>query len=177
MSGESVLELSVAEFSRRFAGMVARHRALARLAIVGEITQIKRSAEGHLNLTLKEGEARLSCFSFASEARRFPPIREGLTVRAEGSIEIRSIQSLYQLRAVTLTLVGEGKLAAQIEELRGRLRAEGAFDASRKREVPAFPRRIALGHQRRRRARRLRGSHARRRAERPGHLLCIARPG
>ncbi|MGC1380954.1 MAG: exodeoxyribonuclease VII large subunit, partial [Candidatus Baltobacteraceae bacterium] len=144
MSKEAVLELSVAEFSRRFATMVARHRALQRIAIIGEITQIKRSPEGHLNMTLKEGEARLSCFSFASEVRRFPPIREGLTVRAEGSIEVRSIASLYQLRAVALSLVGEGKLAAEIEELRGRLRAEGAFDASRKREVPPFPRRIAL---------------------------------
>ena len=86
----------------------------------------------------------MGCFSFASEARRFPPIHEGITVRAEGSIEIRPNRAAYQLRAIALSLVGEGKLAAQIEELRMRLRAEGAFDASRKREVPAFPRRVAL---------------------------------
>jgi len=139
-----MLELSVGEFSRRFAVMVANHSALQRIAIVGEVTEIKRWRDGNLNLTLKEGEAILGCFSFASEARRFPQIREGLTVRAEGSIEIRPNRAVYQLRAIALSLVGEGKLAAQIEELRVRLRAEGAFDASRKREVPAFPRRIAL---------------------------------
>jgi exodeoxyribonuclease VII large subunit len=124
--------------------MVANHTALQRIAIVGEVTDIKRWPDGNLNLTLKEGEAVLGCFSFASEARRFPQIREGLTVRAEGSIEIRPNRAVYQLRAIALSLVGEGKLAAQIEELRMRLRAEGAFDASRKREVPPFPRRIAL---------------------------------
>lgn len=144
MNGDGVLELSVGEFSRRFAVMVARHPKLQRIAVIGEITELRRWGEGHLNLTLKEGEAILSCFSFASEARRFPEIRVGLTVRAEGSIEIRPNRSIYQLRALTVSLVGEGKLAAEIEELRVRLRAEGAFDSSRKREIPALPRRIAL---------------------------------
>jgi exodeoxyribonuclease VII large subunit len=144
VSNDGVLELSVGEFSRRFAQMVARHPKLQRIAVVGEVTEIKRSRDGHLNMKLKEGEAALSCFSFSSEAKRFPPIREGAMVRAEGSIEIWSLRSLYQLRAVSLSLVGEGKLAAEIEELRVRLRAEGAFDLSRKRGVPTFPRRIAL---------------------------------
>lgn len=139
-----MLELSVREFSARFASMVARHSKLQRIAIVGEVSDVKRSPDGHLNMKLKEGEAVLSCFSFAGEAKRFPPIRDGLMVRAEGSIEVWSLRSIYQLRAVSLSLVGEGKLAAEIEELRVRLRAEGAFDLSRKREVPAFPRRIAL---------------------------------
>ncbi|MGA8574891.1 MAG: exodeoxyribonuclease VII large subunit [Candidatus Cybelea sp.] len=144
MNNDGVLELSVGEFSRRFSVMVSRHTSLQRIAIVGEITDIKRWADGNLNMTLKEGEAVLSCFSFANEVRRFPKLQEGLTVRAAGSIEIRPNRSLYQLRAITVSLVGEGKLAAQIEELRVRLRAEGAFDASRKRAVPLFPRRIAL---------------------------------
>lgn len=138
-----MLEISVGEFSRRFAVMVANHSALQRIAIIGEITDI-RWWNGHLNLTLKEGEAVLSCFSFANEARGFPPLQHGLMVRAQGSIEIRPNRGIYQLRAITLSLAGEGKLAAQIEELRVRLRAEGAFDASRKRSVPILPRRIAL---------------------------------
>ena len=144
MNGAAVLELSVGEFSRRFSTWVARHSQLQRIAILGEITEIKRWPDGNLSLVLKEGEAILGCFSFASEARRFPKLREGLTVRAEGSIEIRATRAIYQLRALAITLVGEGKLAAEIEELRVRLRAEGAFDASRKRRVPDFPRRVAL---------------------------------
>jgi exodeoxyribonuclease VII large subunit len=144
MNGDTIREMSVGEFSARFASMIAKHSKLQRVAIVGEITDIKRWPDGNLNMTLKEGEAILGCFSFASEARRFPRIREGLMVRAEGSIEIRPNRSLYQLRALVVSLVGEGKLAAEIEELRIRLRAEGAFDASRKRPIPAFPRRIAL---------------------------------
>ncbi len=140
----NVLEVSVGEFSRRFATWVARHSQLQRIAVIGEVTDIKRWPDGNLNLTLKEGEAILGCFSFASEVRRFPKIREGLMVRAEGSVEIRPTRALYQLRAVALSLVGEGKLAAEIEELRVRLRAEGLFDASRKREIPRFPGRVAL---------------------------------
>lgn len=143
MNNDAVLECSVGEFSRRFSVMIAQHKVLQRIAITGEITDF-RWWDGHLNLTLKEGEAILGCFSFANEARNFPPIKRGITVRAQGSIEIRPNRAIYQLRAVALSLVGEGKLAAQIEELRVRLRAEGAFDASRKREIPPMPRRIAL---------------------------------
>jgi exodeoxyribonuclease VII large subunit len=143
MNGDGILELSVGEFSRRFAVWVARHTTLQRIAIIGEITDI-RWWNGHLNLTLKEGEAVLGCFSFANEARNFPQLRRGLMVRAQGSIEIRPNRATYQLRAITVTLAGEGKLAAAIEELRVRLRAEGAFDASRKRRIPPFPRRIGL---------------------------------
>jgi exodeoxyribonuclease VII large subunit len=143
VTNDGVLELSVGEFSRRFSGMISRHTVLQRIAIIGEITDL-RWWDGHLNLTLKEGEAVLGCFSFASEAKNFPPIRRGITVRAQGGIEIRPNRGVYQLRAIALSLVGEGKLAAQIEELRVRLRAEGAFDASRKRAVPTLPRRVAL---------------------------------
>lgn len=139
-----ILEISVGEFSRRFTHMVQNHPKLQRIAIVGEITDMRRFGDGHLSMTLKEGEAVLGCFSFASEVRRFPPLKEGLMVRAEGGIEIRPNRSMYQLRAISVSLVGEGKLAAEIEELRMRLRAEGAFDASKKRPVPEFPRRIAL---------------------------------
>jgi exodeoxyribonuclease VII large subunit len=141
---DGVLELSVGEFSRRFSTWVAQNSKLQRIAIVGEITEIKVWRDGNVNLTLKEGEAVLGCFSFANEAGRFPKLREGLTVRAEGSIEIRPTRATYQLRAIAITLVGEGKLAAEIEELRVRLRAEGLFDASRKRTIPSFPRRVAL---------------------------------
>jgi exonuclease VII large subunit len=123
VNGDAILEVSVGEFTRRFAKMLAAHKQLQRIAIVGEVTEIKRW-NGHLSMTLKEGEAIVNCFSFSSEARRFPAIREGLMVRAEGSIGIRADRSLFQLRAFAVSLVGEGKLAAEIEELRGRLRAE-----------------------------------------------------
>jgi exodeoxyribonuclease VII large subunit len=144
VTATSVPEYTVGEFSRKLALAFTKSEAFRRIAVIGEITDLKRWPDGNLSLSLKEGEAILSCFSFASETRSFPPLRQGLRVRAVGSIEIRSVRSIYQLRAVAISLVGEGELAAEIEELRVRLRAEGAFDASRKRSVPAFPRRVAL---------------------------------
>ena len=91
-------------------------------------------------MTLKEGEAILGCFSFASEARRFPALREGRWFARKAVSRFGPTEAVYQLRALVVSLVGDGKLAAEIEELRMRLRAEGAFDASRKRAIPAFPR-------------------------------------
>jgi exodeoxyribonuclease VII large subunit len=43
-----------------------------------------------------------------------------------------------------LRLAGQGDLHARFEQLRNRLRAEGLFDAARKRPLPPFPRVIGL---------------------------------
>ena len=48
------------------------------------------------------------------------------------------------MRVERLELAGEGLLRAQVEELRGRLAAEGLLDPARKRRPPLLPRRIGL---------------------------------
>jgi exodeoxyribonuclease VII large subunit len=143
METRDVLEVSVAEFSRRFITMIAKHSTLQHLAVIGELSEVNRWS-GHLSLTLKEGDAILKCFAFESESRAFPEVVEGVAVRVEGFLELRPNWSGYQLHVTQLSLAGAGEEATQIERLRGTLRAEGAFDPARRREIPPFPRSVAL---------------------------------
>lgn len=144
MNGDGVLELTVAQFSQRLATMVARQPKLQRIAIVGEVSKWSPQQNGNLYFTLKDDGAALSCFAFSSDVARFPEVKDGVAVRAEGAIGIREQRSEYQLRVTSLQLTGIGALAAQVEALREKLRAEGNLDESRRRTIPRFVRRVAL---------------------------------
>jgi exodeoxyribonuclease VII large subunit len=144
MNGGDILELSVAEFSRRLARLIERQPALQEIAIRGEVSKWNPQANGNLYFTLKDATAALSCFAFASDVARFPVVSDGVAVRAVGGVSIREQRSEYQLRVMRLELVGVGALAAQIEALRERLRIEGVFEDDRRRDIPPFIRRIAL---------------------------------
>ncbi len=144
MNGGDILELTVAEFSRRFTQWIAQQPKLQQIAIRGEVSKWSPQPNGNLYFTLKDATATLSCFAFPSEVARFPKVADGVAVRAVGSIGIREQRSEYQLRVLQLELVGIGALTAQVEALREKLRLEGVFDVERRREIPQLIRRIAL---------------------------------
>lgn len=139
-----ILELSVAQFSMRLSQLIAKQPKLQRIAIVGEVSKWSPQQNGNLYFTLKDDSAALSCFAFGSDVAGFPDVHDGVAVRAVGSIGIREQRSEYQLRVVGLELTGIGALAAQVEALREKLRAEGNLDESRRRAIPRFVRTVAL---------------------------------
>jgi exodeoxyribonuclease VII large subunit len=139
-----ILDLSVGEFSRRFATTIKGIRKLQRIAIRGEVSKWSPQSNGNLYFTLKDADSALACFAFPSGVKRFPKVADGVSVRAIGSIGVREQRSEYQLLVEELELTGIGELAAQVEALRERLQSEGAFDESRRRPIPRYARRVAL---------------------------------
>ena len=61
-----------------------------------------------------------------------------------GRPELFAAKGEFRLRALSLERFGLGEHLAAIERLKQTLAAEGLFDASRKRALPRFPRRIGL---------------------------------
>ena len=139
-----ILDLTVGQFSQRIKRMIESHSKLQRIAIRGEVSKWSPQQNGNLYFTLKDAESALSCFAFSGAVKRFPEVADGVAVRAIGSIGVREIRSEYQLLVDDLELTGIGALAAQVEALRERLQREGVFEPSRRRPIPAFPRRVAL---------------------------------
>ncbi len=139
-----ILQLTVSQFSERFAQWVKKRPELKRIAIVGEITGWNPQASGNVFFALKDDRALLKCFVGWKEAKKFPPLEDGVAVVATGMIAIWERTSEYQLRVEEIAPVGVGAIAAKVEALRKRLQAEGLFDAARKREFARFPRRVAL---------------------------------
>jgi len=115
------------------------------VSVEGEVSNLTRSAAGHLYFTLRDAQAALSCVVWRADATVLArqPVN-GDQVVAFGSVSVYEQSGRYQLYASSVQLAGLGERLRQLEELKRRLAAEGLFDAARKRALPAMPRHIAL---------------------------------
>ncbi len=109
--------------------------------VEGEISNYRPAPSGHVYFTLKDAEAQLPIVLFRRQAMllRFRP-EDGLHVLVRGRVSVYEQRGQMQLVAETMEPVGAGSLQLAFEQLRERLKAEGLFDAARKRPLPAFPR-------------------------------------
>jgi exodeoxyribonuclease VII large subunit len=115
------------------------------LWIEGEISNFSRPASGHWYFTLKEGEAQIRAACWKSFVARIPAApANGDAVLAHGRVSFYEAGGQLQLYVDMIRPAGVGLLHMRFEELKARLDAEGLFDPSRKRELPALPRRIGL---------------------------------
>lgn len=113
--------------------------------VEGEIFDFKRATSGHWYFALKEGEALLNAVCWRSSASRIAlRPRNGDSVLAHGRIGFYEANGKLQLYVDSMQPAGVGLLHARFEELKTRLDAEGLFDDSRKRPLPALPHRIGV---------------------------------
>ena len=113
--------------------------------VEGELGNVSRPASGHLYFTLKDARAQVRCALFKPKSQWLPfQPREGLKVLARGRLTLYEARGDYQLILDTLEEAGEGALRRAFEQLKATLQAEGLFEASRKRALPAYLRRLAV---------------------------------
>jgi exodeoxyribonuclease VII large subunit len=113
--------------------------------VEGEISNYRPAPSGHVYFTLKDAEAQLPIVLFRRQAvlLRFRP-EDGLHVLVRGRVSVYEQRGQMQLVAETMEPVGAGSLQLAFEQLKERLKAEGLFDAARKRPLPAFPRTVGI---------------------------------
>jgi exodeoxyribonuclease VII large subunit len=115
------------------------------LNVQGEVSNYKRHTSGHWYFTLKDSNSQLRAVFFRQWNRlmRFEP-ENGLEVRIRGRLSVYEPRGEYQVIVETLEPVGIGTLQLAFEQQIKRFSAEGLFDVTRKRSLPAFPRRIGI---------------------------------
>jgi exodeoxyribonuclease VII large subunit len=113
--------------------------------VEGEISNYRPAPSGHLYFTLKDANAQLPIVLFRRQAMllRFRP-EDGLHVLVRGRVSIYEQRGQMQLVAETMEPLGAGSLQLAFEQLKRRLKAEGLFEADRKRPLPAFPRTVGI---------------------------------
>ena len=115
------------------------------LRVEGEVSGLKRSANGHLYFTLKDAEAQLDCVMYARDAGRLRfRLQDGQQVRCRGRLTIYEARGRFQLSVHAIEPTGAGALALAFEQLKQKLAAEGLFDPERKRPLPFLPRRLGV---------------------------------
>jgi exodeoxyribonuclease VII large subunit len=113
--------------------------------VEGEISNFRSAPSGHLYFTLKDADAQLPSVLFRRQAMllRFRPA-DGLHVLVRGRVSVYEQRGQMQFIAETMEPVGAGSLQLAFEQLKEKLKAEGLFDQSRKRPLPAFPRTVGI---------------------------------
>jgi exodeoxyribonuclease VII large subunit len=133
--------LSVSQVSRYMKELLETDEILQDVWVRGEVSGYRMYPSGHCYFTLKDAEAQLPCVFFKNARMRSAAqeLRDGMAIAANGRISLYERDGKLQLYVEDVELIGEGALFLRFEQLKARLAAEGLFDASRKRPLPASP--------------------------------------
>lgn len=115
------------------------------LWVQGEVSNFRRVSSGHCYFTIKDEGAQIQAVLFRGDAARLRfQIADGLQVLAFGQITVYEKSGSYQIVVRMAEEAGKGSLQAAFEALKKKLQAEGLFEQSRKRPLPALPRHVGV---------------------------------
>lgn len=136
---------AVSEIVSQIKATIEQTPQLQQVAMVGELSNVAISANGHWYFTLKDEKARLSCVMFSRAASRIrTPFKEGDQVIVLGSISMYEASGAIQCYVSDIQLSGQGNLYAKLEQTRKKLAYEGLFNDDLKKAIPAYPMTIGL---------------------------------
>jgi exodeoxyribonuclease VII large subunit len=113
--------------------------------VSGEISNLAQPASGHIYFSLKDEIAQVRCAMFRMKRQRlrFEP-ENGQQVLLRARISLYEARGEFQLIAEHMEPAGEGALRLAFEQLKRKLAAEGLFDATGKKTLPAIPRQVGI---------------------------------
>ncbi len=108
------------------------------LRIEGEISNIRMSKTGYTYFSLCDEASCINCVAFFADNIS----KNGDKIIAEGELSVYEAKGNYQLVVRSIERVGMGKILADLELLKEKLKAEGMFD--RHRDIPAYPSKVGI---------------------------------
>ena len=115
------------------------------LWVAGEISNLLQAKSGHWYFSLKDQSAQVRCVMFRNRSSNLDwQPRDGMQVEARALVTMYEARGDFQLNIETMRRAGQGALYEAFLRLRDKLAAEGLFDASRKRALPAYPKAIGV---------------------------------
>ena len=113
--------------------------------IKGELSNFIAHGSGHWYFSLKDEQAQIKGAMFKSSNQKvgFLP-KNGEELLVKGKISLYAPRGDYQIICQEMAPIGSGLLQKKFEELKQKLQKEGLFDASHKKALPLFPKKIAV---------------------------------
>lgn len=113
--------------------------------VQGEISNFKAHTSGHFYFSLKDAKSQITAVMFRGHNSRlkFKPA-DGLEVIIRGRVTVYEPRGNYQIVCEMMEPVGAGALQKAYEQLKEKLKAEGLFESTRKKPIPAYPKHIAI---------------------------------
>ena len=135
--------LTVGELTALIKGVL--EESFDRVAVQGEISEIKVASSGHVYFSLKDEAAIIRCIIWKSQRARIPfELQNGLAVVVRGGLDVYDKAGSYSLICREIEPVGQGALELAFRQLKEKLEKLGWFAPERKRSLPRFPHRIGI---------------------------------
>ncbi|MGL4345730.1 MAG: exodeoxyribonuclease VII large subunit [Cellulosilyticaceae bacterium] len=137
--------VAISDVNRYVSHMFEEDYMLRDLWVSAEVSNCKYHHTGHIYFTLKDDKASISAVMFSKDAARLDMrLTEGTKVFARVRIALYEKTGGYQAYVSEIEMQGMGSLYEQFEKLKIKLQAEGLFDASYKKPIPAFPQKVGI---------------------------------
>ena len=113
--------------------------------VEGEISNLIRSAAGHVYFSLKDETASVRCAMFRMQNQSLDfELRDGMQILARAKVGLYKQRGEFQLIVEYAEESGEGLLRQRFELLKQTLQKEGLFDEFHKKPLPKMPKTIGL---------------------------------
>lgn len=113
--------------------------------VEGEISNLTYHNSGHIYFSVKDSNSTISCVMFKGNAKYLKfKLEVGQKVVISGTITVYTPRGSYQLMCNKIEPSGQGALALAYEQLKQKLQLKGYFNQDIKKELPKFPKKIAL---------------------------------
>ncbi len=137
--------ITVSELNGYIKLLVESDPILRNIAVKGEISNYRPNTSGHMYFTLKDDGGAVRAVMFRSYASKLKFIPEnGMKVVATGYVSVFTRDGQYQLYVSEIIPEGVGDLFLAFEQLKEKLGKEGIFAPEHKKQIPAFPKKIAV---------------------------------
>ena len=138
--------ITVTALNRYVKTLLESDAVLTDVALRGEISNFKNHFRtGHLYFSLKDEQCSVKAVMFRTYAQRlrFAP-QDGMRVIVRGRISLYERDGAFQIYVDDMFPDGVGAMQMAFEQLKAKLAAEGLFDETHKRPLPAVPRCVGL---------------------------------
>lgn len=137
--------LTVSEVNNYLKRVVDNDFIMNNLSVKGEVSNLKFHSSGHIYFSLKDGESKINCVMFKSDAVNLDFLLEnGMEVSVKARLSIYMKEGNYQLYCTEIDNIGIGKLFEKYEQMKKELEAEGLFSDFYKRKIVKFPKRVGV---------------------------------
>jgi exodeoxyribonuclease VII large subunit len=137
--------LPVSALNTHIVLLFERDELLRDVWVLGEVSNWKRAASGHVYFSLKDDGAAIGAVMWKNVAlsQSWLP-NEGDQIVAHGYVGVYPERGTFQLYVNHILPFGRGQLYEQLEKLKARLAAAGLFALERKRAIPPAPTRLGV---------------------------------
>ncbi|MBQ8965241.1 exodeoxyribonuclease VII large subunit [Ruminococcus sp.] len=139
--------LTVSQLNKLLAFKIKQELKFRGAAVKGEISNFNiHYKTGHAFFTIKDENSSIKCIMFAGRVKKLRALpSDGMSVLVMGDVEVYEREGSCQIIATEIAVIGDsGLVHAQTELVKEKLKKLGVFEASRKKQIPPVPKKIAV---------------------------------